>query len=406
MPRTPSAPIFTRNGRHYFDGRHWSDVGGRKEPLIAPGEKLATKDPIVAKQLAARRVKELESMRRDKSIHGVAKKTTLGTFAEEHLRKKATESDITDQWLEQAERHLRTALGFFGDVPLTTITVERVEEYAEYLTTLTDRRGRPLGPGTRRHYLNSLSNLFHRAQGRGYTLAGYNPVKAMASKPAAKRKESHWLEVPDAALLLEAARTYTAKRKDAEGLHIYEIMATFLLTGGRESEVLGLAVDDISFDRQTVTFRPHPWRRLKTLTSHRTVPLWPQLEEILRPYVFGSDSPPGRLLFSSYRGSKEGMITDLRKVLDAVAERAGWKPGEIRTKAFRHTYCATRLQTTDRGAPVSEFTVAREMGHGGFALVRRVYGHLGTVRHRSEWVEYRVEQHRKVLGERLRTLQL
>jgi hypothetical protein len=37
-------------------------------------------------------------------------------------------------------------------------------------------------------------------------------------------------------------------------------------------------------------------------------------------------------------------------------------------------------------------------------LVRRVYGHLGHVRHRSQNVEYRVEQHRKRLGERLRRL--
>lgn len=56
----------------------------------------------------------------------------------------------------------------------------------------------------------------------------------------------------------------------------------FLLTGGRKSEVFGLAIDDVNVERKTITFRPHPWRRLKTLTSHRVVPLWPQLEKILR----------------------------------------------------------------------------------------------------------------------------
>ena len=63
-----------------------------------------------------------------------------------------------------------------------------------------------------------------------------------------------------------------------------------------------------------------------------------------------------------------------------------------------------RLQTLDQGAAVSPFTVAREMGHGGTALVNRVYGHLGNVRHRSETVEYRIEQHAARLGERLRAL--
>lgn len=170
----------------------------------------------------------------------------------------------------------------------------------------------------------------------------------------------------------------------------HALVATFLLTGGRESEVEGLELDDVSVTRKTVTFRPNEWRRLKTGTSHRTVPLWPQLEEVLERYVEKRGSKPG-LLFPSDRTG--GMIADFRKPLDAIAGRAGWKAGEIRTKRFRHTYTAARLQTLDRGHPISEFTVAREMGHGGFELVRRVYGHLGRARHRSEVVEYRLEQH-------------
>ena len=58
---------------------------------------------------------------------------------------------------------------------------------------------------------------------------------------------------------------------------------------------------------------------------------------------------------------------------------------------------AARLQTLDHGAPVSVYSVGREVGHGGESLVRRVYGHLGNVRHRSEVVEYRVEQFTKEL---------
>jgi len=42
---------------------------------------------------------------------------------------------------------------------------------------------------------------------------------------------------------------------------------------------------------------------------------------------------------------------------------------------------------------VSTYTLAREMGHSGEAMVRKVYGHLGQARRRSEAVEYRVERH-------------
>jgi integrase len=63
-----------------------------------------------------------------------------------------------------------------------------------------------------------------------------------------------------------------------------------------------------------------------------------------------------------------------------------------------------RLQTLDGGAPVSLFTVSRELGHTSPAMVQHVYSHLGTVRHRSEVVEYRIEQHRKALGKRIQAL--
>ncbi len=54
--------------------------------------------------------------------------------------------------------------------------------------------------------------------------------------------------------------------------------------------------------------------------------------------------------------------------------------------------------------PVSTYTVSKELGHGGTALVERVYGHLGDNPHRSEVVEYRVENHRELLGDRLKAL--
>jgi hypothetical protein len=52
------------------------------------------------------------------------------------------------------------------------------------------------------------------------------------------------------------------------------------------------------------------------------------------------------LLFPSVLGT--GMIGGMRKILDAAASRVGWQPGEIRTRRFRHTYCAARVLTAKR----------------------------------------------------------
>jgi integrase len=420
MARKPKAPIYWRNGRAYLDARTYADVGGTKEALKPPNETRATRDPIVAKQLAAARIKELEELRRYKHVHGVPLKS-LHEYAAYHLQEKAKESGITDTWLDQAERHLTAACEFFGsDRDLASINARETQAYSGWLLQRSNGRGGTLSPGTARQYLNSLSNLYRRAAGEGFVLPGFNPVASLLHKPAAVPKEADWLEVHEAALLLEAAKHYKPKRSDGiPARMLHAIVATYLLSGGREREVLGLEMDDVHFGRKTVTFRPNDSRRLKTLTSHRPVPMWPQLEEILRDYVFGGDGPPpGRLLFPSPRRARkkkgeteapkprETMITDLRGALDDVAALVGWKPGEIRTKMFRHTYCSARLQTLDRGAPVSEMVVARELGHGGFELVRRVYGHMGQIRHRSEVVEYRIGQHLEVEGvkERLQKL--
>jgi integrase len=299
------------------------------------------------------------------------------------------------------ERHLEHAVDYFGaERDLASITTADVRTWCEELQV------GGLSAGTARHYLNALSNLYRRARAERVVPSGYDPVGDLLEKPTARRAEAKWLEVPEAALLVEAARTHVPKRSDLAVPFAYPLIAAFLLTGGRRAEVLGLEVGDVSFDRKMVTFRPNDWRRLKTATSLRSVPLWPQLEEILRAYVFGAGKPPGRLLFPCYKTGEEAMLTDLRKLLDAAGTRAGWQPGEIRSKMFRHTYTAARLQTLDEGAPVSVYTVAKELGHGGEAMVRRVYGHLGQMRHRASVVEYRVEQHRKALAERLTALGL
>jgi hypothetical protein len=50
---------------------------------------------------------------------------------------------------------------------------------------------------------------------------------------------------------------------------------------------------------------------------------------------------------------------------------------EIRTRPFRVTYATARLQTLDGGAPVSPWTVEKELGHGPRAMPEEVYGRPG-----------------------------
>lgn len=100
------------------------------------------------------------------------------------------------------------------------------------------------------------------------------------------------------------------------------------------------------------------------------------------------------------------MVTDLRRALDAIGERAGFLGGHVRLHLLRHTYTAARIQTLDRGAPVALYTVARELGHRSTNMIEDRYGHLHdrAFLGGAAVVEYRVEAHAEALRNRQATL--
>ncbi|MEE9246711.1 MAG: hypothetical protein V3U63_10985, partial [Gemmatimonadota bacterium] len=258
MPRNRKSRIYWRDQggarRAYADFRDYADAGGGREALIPSGEKHATTDPDVAQKLVVERLKELGDGRRNKVLLGLERPARLQEFAAHHLIAKVRSGRVTESWLAQSEYQLREALRFFGDRELTAIRTSDVQKYANHLRQRPNGRGGMLSGATVKLYLNSLSNLYTRAASEGCVPPGYNPVAALMDKPVARRREARWLEVHEAALLLEAARLY---KPQADALpFMYPLVAAFLLTGGRRSEVLGLEVDDVSFDRKVVTFRP------------------------------------------------------------------------------------------------------------------------------------------------------
>jgi integrase len=408
--------------RAQADFRDYAREGGGREALRAPGDFWATMDEDVARALIAARLKALDAKRRGRQLHGEQKEGTLAELARLDLIAKRDSGHFTETHLAAVEARLKVVLRFLGGesdpearrANLRTVEVARVRELVAYLRRLPNRRGGTMSDGNVRHYLNALSGVFARAGSEGYVSPGFNPVRALLEKPVGTPAEARWLQPHEAALLLETARRYVAPKEGTP--FAYALVGFFLLTGCRETEAYGVELDDVSFERETVTFRPNRWRRLKTRGSARVVPLWPQLAAILKAYLRGPHRPTGDLLFPSAVGEREAMLTDCRKLLDHLAVRSGlarpvtdeqgkplvkggWPVLDfpLRTKMFRHTYCSARLQTLDRGVPVATYTVSRELGHGSTGMVERVYSHLGTVRHRAEVVEYRVAQHRAAI---------
>ena len=83
------------------------------------------------------------------------------------------------------------------------------------------------------------------------------------------------------------------------------------------------------------------------------------------------------------------MYTNLRHGLREAFKRAEILGKRSRPYVTRHTYISARLQTLDKGEPVSVFTVCKEVGHRDPGLIMRVYGHLQRDRKRLPIVEFR-----------------
>lgn len=273
----------------------------------------------------------------------------LKDYTERHLRfKERTRRPAT---IDRDQRSLRTVRSYFGEhVRLVDLTVARLAEY------VAAREDAGASAQTVLHELHALSSLFRRAVAEGQVSS--NPVALLPDRPRIRRPEPVWLEVDEAARLLKASRGWFRR-----------LIATFLLTGGRRSEVFGLLGTDIDLGLRCVHFRPNEYRELKRDHHVRRVPLFEQLREELDGWRYvGTEG----LLFPGRRGN---MLTDVRGSLQTAVDRAQIRK-QVTLHTLRHTFAAVRIQTLDRGAPISPFKVMRELGHRSLSLIERTYGHL------------------------------
>jgi integrase len=365
-----------------------------------PGEPFATDDEVIAAKLAHDLWLELREERRRRVVDGmVAQPASLGPFASELLAQKAASGSVVEGTLESYEVHFRRAAEYFGaDRLLESITLPEVNAWVAHLRQTTSRRGRPLSAKAVQDHVRSLSMLFRAAAKAGRLDASHNPA-ALADLPKRPKRKRAFLEVHEVAAVLEAAQQVgpypPAQPFDAW----YELIAALALTGGRRQDVLGLHVEDVDFDRETVTFWARDGEGRKTEGSNRVVPLWPQLAGILRAYLDRKGYISGPL----FRGVPiHGGKPNLRDGLNRVAELADFAESRVRCYPMRHSYCAARLQTLDHGEPIALYTVAEELGHGSEKMVREVYAHLGKIRHRAPVVEYVTRPHEPTDPEVLR----
>jgi integrase len=401
MARQRKSRIYWKDGRAYADFRDHARWDGRLEALKAPGSRTATSDPDEAMRLCAARLDELQVLKQaypdglpPPEREEEDELARIAAFAGYHLacleRRRKRGRALTQRVLAERKKHLLVATRFFakrGKHLLTDITTADVRAWLADLEVnppLADgkRHGGLTGPltdGTRAKYLHTLNSMLRRAWRE--ERIDNNPVDRLDpdERPSPSSEVTPFLEVGEAALILEVARRGAHRgRSRAQN---YVRMAVHLLTGGRGSEVKGLEKADLDFVDHWIWIRPNATRRNvnKVRGTARRVPMWPQLRAILEEYLAGPHVPDGPRLFDG---------TDCRKWMDEIAADVGWEKKRVRLKVFRVTYASARIQTLDNGAPVSDWTVQQEMGHGSMRMLQEVYVRVGSIRQRRNRVEY------------------
>lgn len=368
-PRQPRAttqgvPIWQnpRDGYWHADFRRFD--GGRKS--------LGTRDRTEAEQQVAERLPEMKRQANDQRLGRETGDRLLREFCEEHLEKKRHEVGSA-KTIREADRALRYLIDHLGD----DATVAGVT--AEVLTSYRDQRLKSVRPGTVNHELSAISSMLKRAV--AWQVVERNEARHV---PLAReeRTERVWLEIAEGVRLLEAAKALEEDPRSRAYPNIHALLTTFLCSGGRRLEVLGLDVEDVEFQPRTdgygrVHFRPNAWRQIgqgfKGRVSIRSVPLWPQVRRTLRAHLDRTRITEGLVFPSHVEGA--GMLNDVRDAMETAVEKAKITK-RVTHHTLRHSYAAVRLQTVDAGEPVALYTVARELGHSGTSQIESTYGHV------------------------------
>ena len=259
----------------------------------------------------------------------------------------------------------RWIVPLFGTrVRLVDVERELVRVKLAELRGMTTRRGTPIAPNTVRHAFATLSAALSTAVDDGRIKA--NPCARLdpVGGESAQSRVGVELAIPTE---LELRRVMRATAEHPWSI----LLATAASTGLRQSELLGLAVEDVDLVGRWIHVRRSLRRsdrtlgRVKNPASDRFVPIPRALVTLLELHL---ETVTGDLLFADERGEPLVGSTVTHWFEDACRAELG---RSFRWHDLRHAY-ASNLLARD----VSIAKVARFLGHSSTAVTFTTYYHV------------------------------
>ena len=237
-------------------------------------------------------------------------------------------------------------------------------EVDDILTLISDLRKQGYSGTTIAVTLTPLSRLFAHAVRRG--LIEVNPVSKLdrSERPRVSRQERPVLNPEEIGRLLEAAQP-----------RFRTLLATAILSGLRQGELLGLHWRDVDFDNQLIHVRTALDRKRrdvppKTERAVRDVVLMPALAEALRQHKTETRfNHPDDYVFTTRTGTPHHAPHIGLRALKPALEKAGLQP--VRWHDLRHTFASLLVAG---GANIT--FVSRQLGHTSSQITLGIYAHL------------------------------
>jgi integrase len=237
-------------------------------------------------------------------------------------------------------------------------------EIDDILALISDLRKRGYSGTTIAVTLTPLSRMFNHAVRRG--LIEVNPVSKLdrSERPRVSRHERPVLNREEIGRLLEAATP-----------QYRTLLATAILSGLRQGELLGLHWRDVDFDNELIHVRTALDRKRrdvppKTERAVRDVILMPALAQaLLRHKTETRFNRPDDSVFTTRTGTPHHAPHIGLRVLKPALDKAGLQP--VRWHDLRHTFASLLIAG---GANIT--FVSRQLGHTSSQVTLNVYAHL------------------------------
>jgi integrase len=287
------------------------------------------------------------------------------------------ERSTLDAYRQLLRLHVEPLL---GNVKLSQLSAPMVRDFE-------DRLGNDRSVAMVKKARTALSALLSDAQERG--LVARNVVKELrrgrkrGKERRSEKRQRGKLKVGVDIPTLDEVRAIVG----AAAGRWRPILLTAIFTGLRASELRGLRWEDIDFDKRELHVRQRADRysaigKPKSESGERTVPLTPNVLNLLREWKLACPQSDLGLVFPTGAGNPEGHSNIVNRGLAPALITAGVVTPNGRAKytglhAFRHFYASWCInRRVDGGLELPAKVVQERLGHSSITLTLDVYGHL------------------------------